>query len=111
MSYEVHPIRYSDALFADLIAVAANDGHFVLRLRDHWLDGSEQFNRAGELLLGAFAGDRLVGVGGISLDPYEPEDGLARVRHVYVLAAHRRKGIARTLMAQLIEHARHHFRI
>ena len=51
----------------------------------------------------------LVGVGGISLDPYAPAPGLARLRHLYVLEAHRRTGVARALVARLLELARPHF--
>jgi GNAT superfamily N-acetyltransferase len=111
MSYEIRPVHWSEPLFGELLAEAGDDGRFMFRLRDHWIDGSERFDQPGELLLGAFVGGRLVGSAGISHDPYEPEDGLARVRHVYVLTRHRGRGIARALMLQLIEHAREHFSV
>jgi ribosomal protein S18 acetylase RimI-like enzyme len=112
MSYQIRPVRYSDALFEEVLGEAgASDGRFLFRLRDRWIDGSERFERPGELLLGAFAEGGLVGVGGISHDPYEPEDSLARLRHVYVLTKCRRGGIARTLVTMLIEHGRKHFRV
>lgn len=112
MSYEIRPVRYSERMFAEIIGEAgAGDGRFMFRLRDHWDDGSERFERGGEILLGAFAGDGLVGMAGVSHDPYEPEEGLGRVRHVYVLSRWRGRGIAGVLMKQLIEHGREHFRV
>lgn len=110
MNYEIRPVRYSDPLFAELISEAAGgDGTFMNRLRDHWHDGSERWERPGELLLAAFLGSELVGTAGVSHDPYEPQDGLARLRHVYVLSAHRQRGIARALVQRSIDHARNHF--
>ncbi len=112
MSFEIRSVRSSDALFAEVLAEAGTgDGRFLFRLRDRWADGSERFERPGELLLGAFADGELVGVGATSHDPYEPEDGPARVRHVYVLTRCRRAGIARKLMTMLIDHASKHFRV
>lgn len=112
MRYEFRQIRYSDALFAKMIAEAAEgDGRFLFRLRDQWIDGSERFDGPGELLVGAFHGDELVGVAGLSFDPYQPEEGLARLRHVYVLSPFRGLGIGRALVSQLIEHARKRFTV
>ena len=110
MSCEIRLVRYSNPTFAGLIEDADADGaRFMARLRDHWIDGSERFDRPGEILLGAFVENELAGVGGISHEPYEPEDGLGRVRHVYVLTKYRRRGIARALVHDLIGHARKHF--
>ena len=112
MSYEIREVGYADLLFANLLAEAGDgDGRFMARLREHWRDGSERFDRHGEILLGAFADDELVGLAGISLDPYEPEDGMARVRHVYVLRKHRGHGIAKSLMERIISHACAHFTV
>jgi ribosomal protein S18 acetylase RimI-like enzyme len=110
VTFEIRPVEYSEAIFASVVAEAiAGDGTFLARLRDHWIDGSELFDRSGELLLGAFVGAELVGVAGVSVDPYEPKQGLGRVRHVYVVRRYRRRGVARTLLRRLIEHSRMHF--
>jgi GNAT superfamily N-acetyltransferase len=112
VSYEIRPVLYSEELFAELVTEAtAGDGRFMSRLRDRWIDGSERFDRPGEILFGAFADGKLVGSGGISHDPYEPEDGLGRVRHVYVLTRYRGHGIARALVQLLIDHAPGHFTV
>ena len=106
----IRPVGYSTALFAPMLAEGlAGDGGFLERLRDEWESGVLRFDRAGEILLGAFADETLVGVGGLSLDPYAPAPGLARLRHLYVIDAHRRAGIGRALVARLLELARPYF--
>ena len=107
---ELRPTVYSDALFERMLA-EAEDGRFLHRLRDQWLNGSERYCRPSELLMGAFDGPELIGVGAISLDPYEPAPGLARLRHVYVLKLRRGQGIGQRLVEHLIDHARSHFQV
>lgn len=111
MSIAIKPVAYEAELFRELLAEAERtDGRFLLRLRDEWLSGALRFEREGEILLGAFEQDRLVGLGGLSLDPYHPAPGLARLRHLYVLRASRGGGIGSALVALLVEHARPRFR-
>jgi GNAT superfamily N-acetyltransferase len=110
MSIDIRPIAYSERLFAPLLEEAeAGNGAFLLRLRDEWLSGALRFEEEGEVLLGAFNGKRLIGVAGISHDPYAPAQGLGRVRHVYVLQAWRGRSVGRLLLQALIEHARGRF--
>jgi GNAT superfamily N-acetyltransferase len=111
VTVDVRPVGYLEALFEPLFAeAAAEDAQFLFRLRDEWESGELRFDGEGELLLGAFRDERLVGCGGISFDPYNPRPGLGRVRHVYVLSGHRGQGIGRLLMERLLAHARRHFR-
>ena len=106
----IRPVAYSTALFAPMLAEAlAGDGPFLQRLRDEWESGALRFERDGEVLLGAFDGDSLAGVGGLSLDPYAPAPGLARLRHLYVLESHRGSGLGRLLVTRLLQQARPHF--
>lgn len=110
MTLAVRPISYSDADFASIIAEAPDQGGaFLLRMRDEWIGGTLRFERPGEFLLGAFRDGRLVGVGGVSLDPYHPAPRLGRVRHVYVLKECRGQGIGRALMLAILERARGRF--
>ena len=109
----IRPVAWSAALFAPMLAeVDANgEGTFLFRLRDEWLSGALRFERDGEVLLGAFEGDALIGVGGLSLDPLAPAPDLARLRHLYVMKAHRGQGIGRRLVGRLLELARPRFAI
>ena len=110
MTIAIVDLGFDEAALAPLIAEgAAGDGPFLVRLRDEWRSGACRFDRPGEFLLGAFEGPRLVGVAGVSLDPYAPADGLGRVRHVYVLKSHRRRGIGRSLMTAILARSRKRF--
>ena len=55
------------------------------------------------MLLAAFAGGELAGVGALTRDPYDPAPDLARLRHVYVSPARRRGGIGRALASALVQ--------
>ena len=83
----------------------------VRRLVDEWRDGSNRFDRPGEALFGAWLDAQLVGVGGLNIDPHAGDPRVGRVRHLYVLVAARRRGVARALLAEIISAARGRFRI
>jgi GNAT superfamily N-acetyltransferase len=88
--------------FAVLLAESEASGYrFLRRVIDEWDSGANRFARAGEALFAAEIGDRLVGVCGLSIDPYLDEPGTGRVRNVYVLSECRGRGIGR----RLVEHA------
>ena len=107
----IRPVAYSTAHFAPMLDEALpGDGPFLARLRDDWESEVLRFDRPGEGLLGAFADDALVGVGGLSLDPYAPAPGLARLRHLYVRRGLRRQGFGRGLVAALLTLARSRFK-
>lgn len=110
MIVDIRPVAFTQDEFAPLLAEAeAHGGVFLLRLRDEWHSGQNRFCRDGEFLLGVWLGGALVGVGGVSLDPYDPAPGLGRVRHVYVARAQRRHSIGRALMERIIGQARGSF--
>ena len=95
---------------AALIAESEQHGlRFVRRLADEWAAGVNRFDRAGEALFAARAGEQLVGVGGLNIDPYAATGNVGRVRHLYVLAAHRRRGIGERITAEIIAAARGRF--
>lgn len=94
---------------ATLCELSEADGfRFLRRLIDDWHLGHNRFNLHGEILLGALIGDRLVAIGGINCDC--DDDGLARLRRVYVHPDFRKDGVGRELVARLETHARAHFR-
>lgn len=75
-------------------------------LIQRWLDGTERYDRPGESVLAATSGDEVVGIGGLTRCPHV--DGALRVRRFYVLPGWRRRGVARALAAQLVDHGFRH---
>ena len=83
---------------------AAAEGYgFLERLADQWSDGAVTFEAPGEALLVARFQDAIAGVGGITVDPFDPE--ALRMRRFYVHPVHRRRGVAQTLATALIRDA------
>lgn len=96
---------------AELAQEASAEGfRFVGRLMDDWLDGSNRFDQPGECLLVATVDGRLVGVGGVNIDPYVADGETARLRRLYVANAYRRRGIGEALVLALLQRATPHFR-
>ena len=94
----------------DLLADSEAAGsRIVRRLVDDWVDRTNRFDRPGEVLFGAWAGGRLVGVCGLNVDPYAGDDRVGRVRHLYVLTPSRRLGVGRQLMTEIIDRAGRRF--
>ncbi|MDP3419240.1 GNAT family N-acetyltransferase [Falsiroseomonas sp.] len=85
--------------FEDLAADALGDGQRMLEvLREDWQAGTLRFDGPGDALLAAHLGTALVGLCGLTRDPYLPQDRVGRVRRLYVLRAARRAGVARALL-------------
>jgi GNAT superfamily N-acetyltransferase len=96
---------------ASLLAESEASGYrFLRRLVDEWDRGVNRFSRAGEALFAAESEGRIVGVCGLNVDPYLNDPRIGRVRNVYVLVAHRGRGIGRRLVERAITAARGHFR-
>lgn len=82
---------------------------FVRRLVQEWESGANRFDRPGEALFVARVGDDVVGVCGLNVDPYADDPKVGRVRHLYVLVPHRRRGVGEQLVADVLEAARGRF--
>src|SRR3984893_14804035 len=68
--------------FENLLADSLDNGHqFLQRLQTEWLSGANRFSRPGERLLAAVERNRLIGVGGINIDPYLSDTAKGRIRH------------------------------
>ncbi|MFQ4139459.1 GNAT family N-acetyltransferase [Nodosilinea sp. PGN35] len=95
-----------------LVAESRTEGfRFVERLIEEYRSGLNRFDRPGEVLLGASVEGAMVGIGGLSRDPYFNHPAVGRLRHVYVRAAWRRRGVGRVLVMALLEAARPHYQL
>jgi GNAT superfamily N-acetyltransferase len=84
----------------DLAADAAADAvRLVEVLREDWEAGRVTFDAPGEALFGAFKGAALLGLCGLTGDPYLRQDNVGRVRRLYVLRAARRVGVGAALVS------------
>jgi GNAT superfamily N-acetyltransferase len=99
----------SDGL-AELVAESEAAGfRFLRRLAEEWRDGHNRFAAPGEALFAAARGPQVVGICGLNADPYTGAAGVGRVRHLYVLAALRRRGVGRQLLRAVVAAARGRF--
>jgi GNAT superfamily N-acetyltransferase len=92
---------------ADRVAPLVNESEeeglqFVARLAEEWSSGRNRFDRPGEVLFGAGLDGRLVGVCGLNVDPYARDPRVGRLRHLYVLTAHRRLGVGGQLVGVVV---------
>jgi GNAT superfamily N-acetyltransferase len=74
-------------------------------LRADWDSGALRFEQPGEALFAAFSGAALLGVCGLTTDPYLKGDGAGRVRRIYVRRAARQHGVGRALLGAVAAQA------
>jgi uncharacterized damage-inducible protein DinB/GNAT superfamily N-acetyltransferase len=99
----------SDSFDVLLQQSEASGYRFLRRVVDEWQSGVTRFDRLGEALLGVEINGRLVGVCGLTVDPYLNDPRVGRVRNVFVLAEYRRHGLGRLLVLEAIKLAHGHF--
>jgi GNAT superfamily N-acetyltransferase len=105
--FQIKPIADLPGDFERLRVEGAQEGFgFLERLSREWRSGHNRFSHAGEQLLGGFAENRLVAIGGINRDPYVEGTSTGRLRHLYVLKDWRFGGVGRGLVDQLLGHAK-----
>lgn len=75
--------------------------HFVNRLMTEFELGNNRFDRPGEALFAAWAEETLIGVGGLNIDPYFPNERYGRVRHLYVRPEWRQQKVGTALMVAI----------
>ncbi|CCV15857.1 GNAT family N-acetyltransferase [Mesorhizobium sp. STM 4661] len=110
--YVLKRLRPTAQGFDRLKEESRQEGYWMLvRLADGWASGRNIFRKRGEVLFGAWHGDELVGVCGLNIDPYFDDRGQGRVRHLFVSAPHRRKGVGRMLVETVIDRARDYFAV
>jgi ribosomal protein S18 acetylase RimI-like enzyme len=92
---------------AELVAESEQAGwKFLRRLIEEWATGANRFTGPHEALFVARAGQRVVGVCGLNVDPYAGDQRAGRVRRLYVLSMYRRRGVGEQLVAAVIAAAR-----
>lgn len=90
--------------FERLQAEAAADGHrHIEQLDQDWNSGTQRFAGDGEALLTAYQGGELVGLGAISREPSKITEPTIRLRRLFVSPGARRNGVARTIVAALVQ--------
>jgi GNAT superfamily N-acetyltransferase len=93
-----------------LVESKAQGFELVERLVAEYADGNNTFQQSGEGLFGVYVDRQLIAIGGLNRDPYLEGGDTGRLRHVYVLAAWRRRSIGKLLVQHIIAEARLHFR-
>ncbi|CZT26579.1 GNAT family acetyltransferase [Pseudomonas cerasi] len=101
-------IRHITHLPPQILALekeAVGEGfRFVTRLIAEWHSGANRFDAPGECFMAAYLNQQLIGIGGLSVDPYV-KTNTARLRRVYVSASSRGHHVGRTLVKALVAHA------
>ncbi|NTF83606.1 GNAT family N-acetyltransferase [Rhizobium rhizogenes] len=91
--------------FDQLLVEAAAEGFDTMSvLQDEWRNGSNRFERPGEMLALATIHDEITGIGGITQDFVD--SSWLRMRRFYVRPAHRRRGVGRQIALFILEHAK-----
>jgi GNAT superfamily N-acetyltransferase len=104
-------VEMPELALAEIASEADRTGcFFVRRLKEEWTSGVNRFSEPGEALFGAWLEGRLVGVGGLNVDPYAGDERVGRVRRLYVLQGFRRRGVATLLVQAALNAARGRFR-
>lgn len=89
-----------------LSALASGEGlRFVGRLIQDFRSGSNTFGGPGEALFEVRSAGKLIGIGGLNVDPYTPDGSIGRVRRMYVHPQHRGRGVGRALLDAIETHA------
>ncbi|MBD8270698.1 MULTISPECIES: GNAT family N-acetyltransferase [Pseudomonas] len=107
--FEIQHITYLPAEVLTLEKEAIAEGfRFLTRLISEWHSGKNRFNAPGECLMAAYLNQQGIGIGGLSVDPYN-QPNTARLRRVYVAPAARNQHVGHALVKALVAHAALHF--
>lgn len=91
---------------SNLLEESKRDGfRFLERLSADYQSGCNTFKKPGEMLLGAFHNETLIGLGGINQDPYSQNEKAGRIRRFYVSKEHRRQGVGELILRALLKEA------
>ena len=112
----MHLIRVEKVLSVDppdiyeLRRMSTSEGYdFVELTLTEWLNGTNRFDRPGEVFFLARVGDVTIGMCGLNADPFVRDPKIGRIRHLYVLPDYRRTGVGRRLVEACLTHAKSSF--
>lgn len=106
---EIQQITHLPAEVLILEKEAVAEGfRFLTRLISEWHSRANRFNAPGECLMAAYSNQQLIGIGGLSVDPYNNSD-TARLRRLYVAPAARNQCVGQALVKALVAQAALHF--
>ena len=109
--YEIQPITHLPRQILALEKEAVGEGfRFLTRLINEWHSGANRFDAPGECLMAAYLNQQLIGIGGLSVDPYA-ENNVARLRRVYVAPPSRGQHVGQALVKALVERAALRFQV
>lgn len=96
-----------EGLFGALREAASAEGYrFLNQLDVECAVETGIFRQLGSALFFLLSGDKPVGIGGLSVDPYETDPSIFRVRHVYIHPDFRRHGVGKMLAQAILAEAR-----
>ena len=97
--------------FESLRLESEKEGYrFLGRLEEEWGNGKNRFSKKGEALFKVVYLKELVGIGGITQDPYVIKEDFGRIRRFYIKPNWRRKGIGQLLLQYIIINQSGHFK-
>ncbi|MGU3574520.1 GNAT family N-acetyltransferase [Brucellaceae bacterium C25G] len=107
---QISPFTPLNENYTTLLDESVAQGQRMLkRLLENWHNGSNRFDKAGEMLVAGFVDGELAGVCGRNIDPYCSDMRQGRVRHLFVMQRFRRHGVGSALVRHIIADADHYF--
>ena len=112
MEITIRQAEQLPAQIENIAALAQHEGHvFIHRLIEEYRSGKNRFDQAGEQLLLAYDGDKLIACGGLNQQWGDAgvEERIGRVRRFYVHPQYRQHGVGKQLLFELEKGAKKHF--
>ncbi|MCM3742617.1 GNAT family N-acetyltransferase [Sporosarcina luteola] len=112
MEYFIERVEDLNSLdITELVQESEKEGYrFVTRLVNEFEDGTNRFDKQGEVLYCIKNNEgSVVAIGGINQSPFSQKNDEGRLRRFYVLDEVRRKGVGTLLLQAIIDHAKQHF--